>query len=410
MSTEFYIPKMSDHMEQGVFIEWLVAEGDAVNEGQPILIIDTDKVVAEVDAPASGFLKGVRPGLGEGVTIAVGETVAFIVEDMTEEVPVLTPLGESGAPADVPGVAEPRETTATIADQSSQDGPNDGAIRATPAGRRAARELDIALASVPGSGPGGRVSERDVRQFAEKSSAGKPSDTTDVGGTGWLELTRVQEITARRMVESTTTVPQFALTKRLDVTAVLARRNQLGAESSSKPSITAYLVKAAALALAEHPRVNGFFRDGRVELNPAINVGVAIGVDYGLIVPVIHKADGLSVTEIADRLANLRALADRQALGPGDLEGGTFTLSNLGMFGVDEFHAIVNPPQSTILATGSVSRDLVVDDAGAIRIRDRMPATVTADHRSLDGVAVARFLTSISEFLESDELSKEGST
>lgn len=405
MAVEFYIPKMSDHMEEAVFIEWLVAEGDAVEKGQPILMIDTDKVVAEVEAPASGLLTGIRPGLDDGVTIPVGETVAFIVEDIGDEVPALEPLG---APVSASLHSESPQPTQVADLQDMPTGatppvqPSGGPVRATPAGRKAARELDVDLADVPGSGPGGRVSESDVRAYATKavatgSSSGGDRDTESLG------LTSVQKITAARMVESVTTVPQFSVVRHLDMTAVLGARESFGSEGPSRPSVTAYLVKAIALALTDHPRVNGIFREDRVEINSDINVGVAMGTDEGLFVPVIHKADQMTVTEIADDLAGLRELADGQGFALSDLDGGTFTLSNLGMFGVDEFQAIVNPPQAAILATGRVSKVAVVNDDGSLGVGDSMTATITADHRALDGVAAAVFLSSVSELLQNPD-------
>lgn len=399
MAVEFYIPKMSDHMEEAVFTEWLVAEGDPVEKGQPVLVIETDKVTAEVEAPASGFLKNIRPGLAEGVSISVGETVAFIVNDPDEEVPLLDPLASS---AGQESVEEDAESTGPSVSQEQPDASapfaerGDGPVRATPAARKAGRELGIDLAGVAGSGPGGRVSESDVRKLA---AAGTGSEV-EPGEKEWLDLTPVQKVTARRMTESNASAPQFSLVRHFDMTPVLAARASVGADSESKPSVTAYLVKAIASALSEHPRVNGFFRDQRIEINRDINVGVAIGTDDGLFVPVIRNADRLSVTEIAENLIRLRGLAVDQAFAPGDLEGGTFTLSNLGMFGIDEFAAIVNPPQSAILAAGRVAKAAVVDDDGDIRIRDRMTVTMTADHRSLDGLSAALFLSSVAAGLE----------
>lgn len=411
MAVEFYIPKMSDHMEEAVFVEWLVTEGDAVEKGQPILVIDTDKVVAEVEAPASGLLTGIRPGLDDGVTIAVGVTVAFIVEDLTDEVPVLEPL-DGGAPS------TPQTETSQAASVTESQTPSPvalatgsaggGPVRATPAGRKAARDLGVDLAGVQGTGPGGRISESDVRKHAS-TVVETPSDAeSGAGEDGWLDLTLAQSVTARRMVESVATVPQFSVVAHLDVTDILAVREQLGRDGSLRPSVTAYLVKAVAGALVEHPRVNGFYREGRIRMNHDVNVGVAWGTSEGLFVPVIHGANRLSVAEIADRLTELRALADGRGFNPSDLDGGTFTLSNLGMFEIDEFRALINPPQSAILATGRVSKDVVVGADDAIRVRDRMSATLTADHRSLDGVAAALFLASISGFLQDSNPTVDG--
>ncbi|GMQ94155.1 MAG: dihydrolipoamide acetyltransferase family protein [Acidimicrobiia bacterium] len=396
MVTEFYVPKMSDHMEEGTFVEWLVDEGDAVDKGQPILVIDTDKVVAEVEAPASGFLTGIRPGLVDGASISIGVTVAFIVDDLSEDVPALEELGAPPPEPESPPVAEATQSARVAEGATTSVRPDGGGpIRATPAARKAARELGVDLSSVSGTGPRGRVSESDVQRLAAQAAPAQPGLAGD-GEEGWLELTQVQKVTARRMVESVTEVPQFSLTQRLDMFAVVAARDAVAADGRSKPSVTAFLVQAVASALSDHPRVNGFYRDGRIEINSGINIGVAFGTDAGLYVPVIHNADRLSVEEISEELAQLQALANGDGFSSSDLEGGTFTLSNLGMYGIDEFRAIVNPPQAAILATGRIWKDTSVASDGEISVRDLITATVTADHRSLDGVAVAEFLASIS--------------
>ena len=277
-------------MEEAIFTEWLAAEGDHVEEGQPVLVIEADKVTAEVEAPASGFLKNIRPGLVDGVTISVGETIAFIVDDPGEDVPALEPLGSVPPPKPVSGAVEsphPSDSQEQPAGAVQVAESAGGPVRATPAARKAARELGIDLAVVAGPGPGGRVAESDVRNLA---AAGR-TDVKEPKATESLQLTPVQRVTGRRMVESVTTAPQFSLVRHIDMTSVLAARETLGEGSASRPSITAYLVRAIALALSEHPRVNGVFRENRIELNNDINVGVALGTDDGLFVPVIRNAD-----------------------------------------------------------------------------------------------------------------------
>ncbi len=413
MATEFFISKMSDHMEEATFVEWLVAEGDAVEKGQPILVVDTDKVVAEMEAPSDGFLVGIRPGLEDGALIPIGVTVAFIVEDLAEEVPVLEPLSaatQEFPPTEDSDLGEAPASVELTANEVSNGSQSAGPVRATPAGRKAARELNVELGSVRGTGPGGRISESDVRKHVSTASV----DETTPAGTGesdeFLELTPVQRVTARRMVESVTQVPQFSLVQHFDMTNVLRAREALVSGAAARPSVTAYLVKAIAMALVEHPRTNGFFQEGRIAINTDINVGVALGTDGGLYVPVIHNADRLSVAEISDDLRRLTGLADGPGFSAADLDGGTFTLSNLGMYGIDEFRAIVNPPQAAILATGRVSKVAVVDADGAIKVRDRMTATITADHRGLDGVGAAMFLSSVASFLGGSNRNPGGTT
>ncbi len=444
MAVEIYMAKMSDHMEAGEIIRWLVKEGDRVDEGQVILEVMTDKVAAEVEAAASGVLKGVRAGADEGATVPVGETIAFIAEP-DEEVPVLPPLEPPLSLVDATE-AETAPAPATPAAEPPKGPP--GKVRATPVARRVARELGVDLSLVPGSGPGGRVKEEDVQAFAEaaKTPESKPArgiraspiarrvarelgiDITQVKGTGpggrikeedvrafaadapptpeveWLDLTSIQRLTGQRMLESVHQAPQFALTSDVDMTQALWLREALMervmAETGERLSITSILVKVVALALQRHPQTNVSFEDGRVKMHPRINVGVAVGTDEGLVVPVIKEADQKPLVQVVKELATFRDKARQMRFTTEDLSGGTFTISNLGMYGVDRFNAIINPPQSAILAVGRVIKTPVGLPDDTIALRPMMSLTLTVDHRSMDGVLGARFLAEIKERLE----------
>jgi pyruvate dehydrogenase E2 component (dihydrolipoamide acetyltransferase) len=428
VAVEIYMAKMSDHMEAGEIIRWLVKEGDRVDEGQVILEVMTDKVAAEVEAAVSGVLKGVRAGADEGATVPVGETIAFIAEP-DEEVPVLPPL-------------EPPFSLVDAREAETAPAP------ATPVARRVARELGVDLSLVPGSGPGGRVKEEDVQAFAEtaKTPESKPArgiraspiarrvarelgiDITQVKGTGpggrikeedvrafaadapptpeveWFDLTSIQRLTGQRMLESVHQAPQFALTSDVDMTQALWLREALMervmAETGERLSITSILVKVVALALQRHPQTNVSFEDGRVKMHPQINVGVAVGTDEGLVVPVIKEADQKPLVQVARELKTFRDKAQQMRFTTEDLSGGTFTISNLGMYGVDRFNAIINPPQSAILAVGRVVKTPVGLPDDTIALRPMMSLTLTVDHRSMDGVLGARFLAEIKERLE----------
>ena len=427
MAVEVFIHKMSEHMEFGTLVRWLVAEGERVERRQVIMEVETDKVVAELEAPASGILKGIRSGAVEGAQIPVGEVIAFIAEP-DEAVPTLPPFGPAPvipsaapiipsangcthprnlSPPAAPGVPAPAEVEA-------------GPLRATPVARRIARELGVDLARVKGSGPGGRIREEDVRTWAsshtpptgvgglpgasEAPTAGGSTVTAAPGVEGLVELTSIQRVTGQRMLESVQTAPQFSLTSDADVTNLLRLREVLMerilAETGERLSITALLVKIVAAALRHHPRANASFEDGRVRLHPHINVGVAVGTDDGLLVPVVKQADQKSLVQIAQELKTFQDKAHRMRFSLEDLAGGTFTLSNLGMYGVDRFNAIVNPPQSAILAVGRVIKTPVGLPDDVVALRPMMSLTLTVDHRTLDGVQGARFLGEVKERIE----------
>jgi len=469
MAVEVFIHKMSEHMEFGTIVRWLVTEGERVERRQVIMEVETDKVVAELEAPASGILKGIRSGAVEGAQIPVGEVIAFIAEP-DEAVPTLPPFGPatvipsaatavpSAAPV-IPSAAPVIPSAATVIPSAAPVIPSAtpvipsatpvipsangcthprnlsppaapgvpapaeaeaGLVRATPVARRIARELGVDLARVKGSGPGGRIREEDVRTWAsshtpptgvgglpgasEAPTAGGSTVTAAPGVEGLVELTSIQRVTGQRMLESVQTAPQFSLTSDADVTNLLRLREVLMerilAETGERLSITALLVKIVAAALRHHPRANASFEDGRVRLHPHINVGVAVGTDDGLLVPVVKQADQKSLVQIAQELKTFQDKAHRMRFSLEDLAGGTFTLSNLGMYGVDRFNAIVNPPQSAILAVGRVVKTPIGLPDDVVALRPMMSLTLTVDHRALDGVQGARFLGEVKERIE----------
>jgi pyruvate dehydrogenase E2 component (dihydrolipoamide acetyltransferase) len=445
MATQVYMPKMSDHMEAGEVIRWLAQEGERVEARQPILEITTDKVVAECEAPAAGILKGIRAGVGPGARVPVGETIAFIAGP-GEEVPRLPPLVGQGGPAGnqaasvgplasraVP--AEPDKVRAAPAaralakelgidlSQVAGTGP-EGRIKvedvrayhgqqqqearppervpgSTPLAQRVAEDLGIDVAQVAGTGPGGRVVKDDVQAYAALSA---PTVPRAEGGGSTLELSRVQRITGQRLAESWHSVPHFALGVSVDMTNALALRQAQAAhnlaQSGERISVTAILVKAIAAALKRHPRVNASYADGRVQVHEHINVGVALAGEDGLVVPVIRDADRRSLPEIHGELRRLQERAAARRLTGDDLSGGTFTISNLGMFGIERFTAIVNPPESAILAVGRIIKVPTVLPDDTVGVRPIMSLTLSVDHRSLDGVQAASFLVEVKDGLE----------
>jgi pyruvate dehydrogenase E2 component (dihydrolipoamide acetyltransferase) len=453
MAVEVFMPKMSDHMENGEIIRWLVKEGDPVEEQQVIMELMTDKVVAELEAPASGVLKGIRPGAEDGTVVPVGETFAFIAEP-DEEVPVLSPLTPVEAKEEP--VATPAPASAAMAKLSTEPAKAEGGrVRTTPVAQRLAKELGIDLSQVAGTGPGGRIREEDVRAYAEAQKQAAPPegegvrasplarrlarelgvDLAGAAGTGprgsitdedvrayaetvspapgaapaeedieWLDLNPIQRVTGQRMLESIQTAPQFSLTTTVDMTNVLWLRDALMermvAETGDRLSITAILTRIVATALEKHPRANASFEGGRVKVKRQVNVGVAIGTDDGLVVPVIKGADQKPLPQIIQALRSFQDKAQRVRFTSDDLMGGTFTLSNLGMYGIDRFDAIINPPQSAILAVGRVVKTPVGMPDDTVALRPIMSLTLTIDHRVMDGVQGAKFLTEIKELIE----------
>ena len=453
MAVEVFMPKMSDHMEVGEIIRWLVKEGDEVEQGQVIMEVMTDKVVADLEASASGILKGIREGVMDGAIVPVGETFAFIAEP-DEEVPTLPPLapaeGEEEAPS--PSIApSPEPVPPAPAEGAARSGP----VRATPVARRLAKELGVDLSQVQGSGPGGRIKDEDVRAFAEAQKAKPPEapkavraspvarrmarelgiDISQVTGTGpgdrikeedvrsyaealsaapapqpveadaeWLELNSIQRLTGQRMLESVQTAPQFALTVSVDVTNLLWLREglmeRITAETGERLSVTTLLLKIAAASLKQYPRANASFENEKVKLHPQVNVGVAVGTDDGLVVPVIKNADKKSLVQVTQELKAFQEKAQQMRFTTEDLSGGTFTISNLGMYGIDRFNAIINPPESAILAVGRTVKTPVGMPDDSIALRPIISLTLTIDHRSMDGVQAAKFLAEIKERIE----------
>jgi pyruvate dehydrogenase E2 component (dihydrolipoamide acetyltransferase) len=400
MPVEVFVHKMTDHMESARIIQWLVKEGERVSEHQAIMEVETDKAVAELESPASGILKGIRPGAIEGAQVPVGKTLAFIA-DPSEEVPALPPLtSEAAKTTGETDVAKARADT----EQAEEPGPR---VRATPAVRRIARELNVDLGLLRGTGPDGKITEQDVRAFTTArgiAPGDHPETLVSPEPVEWVDLNTVQRITGQRMVQSVQTAPQFAMTISADMTNALqfrkASTHQVAAETGETMSITVLLAKVVATALKHHPRANASFEAGRVKIHKRVNLGVAIGAEEGLIVPVIKDADQKSLAQITRELQIFRQKAHQMRFSTDDLSGGTFTISNMGMYGIDQFNAILNPPQSAILAVGRIVNTPIALPENTVTVRPMMNLTLTVDHRVIDGVQGARLLAEIKERLE----------
>lgn len=418
------MPRLSDSMEEGTILRWLKTDGENVERGEELLEIETDKATMTYEADSNGML---TITVQEGATVPVGAVIGQIGDPVAVPRPTMPPDTPTSAPASGPGpaaVAEPAAVPAAPRRDASNGADRQPAValgpspssgtsaKASPLARRTAQRLRIDLATVTGSGPNSRILKSDVvaaasqvvapaptRDDVAARTAPAPARDGSKGEPAIEELTRSQSVIARRMAESRATIPDFALQVDVDMTAALEMRSALKQFADPVPSLNDIVVKASALALRRHPRVNGSYRDGRFELHPRVNVAVAVATDDALIVPTVFDADAKSLGAIA---RETRALIERVHHGkitPSELSGGTFTVSNLGMFGIDRFEGIINPPHAAILCVGAVRlRPAAVDDQ--VVVRPIMTMTLACDHRILYGADAARFLNQVREFLD----------
>jgi len=415
MAAEVKLPRLGQGMESGTIVRWLKSEGEKVEKGEPLYELDTDKVTQEVEAEASGVLLKIAVAEGE---VEVGRTIAVIGKEGEE-----VPAGDSGSSGNgkgeaaeavdeseqeegSPGRAREDERERGRAASTGTEAPrgaaakNGGRVKASPLARRIARERGIDLAGISGTGPEGRVVAEDVERAAVAPSAPAIAAAAPSGQVEVVPLSSVRKTIARRLTQAWE-APAFQISMSADMTRALALRKRLvdrGFEGA-KPTVTDVLTKACAVALMRHRGVNALFAGDSIELHPSANVGIAVAIDQGLVVPVIPAAERLTIAQIADARAALVERARAGKLQQADLAGGTFTISNLGMFGVDVFVAVLNPPQAAILAVGATTDQAVARD-GALTVAPMMSMTLTCDHRALDGATAAEFLRSVKDFLE----------
>jgi pyruvate dehydrogenase E2 component (dihydrolipoamide acetyltransferase) len=439
MAVEVTMPRLSDSMEEGTILRWLKSVGDEVKRGEELVEIETDKANMIYEATDEGTL--VEIVAQEGDTLPIGEVIARIGDagevkgdgrpsapKEKKEKPEKEPEPErqpsrEAEPAQREAEREPaRPATAERAAAPSTD----GRVKASPVARRMAGELGVELAGVQGSGPGGRIIKADVEAAASRGAPAAPpsparetprprepvaaaareapSPETAKGEVEVVELNRLQQTVARRMSESKATVPHFYLSMDIDMSEAVKMRGQLKQvveEGRPAPTYNDMVVKACGLALREFPRANGAYRDGKVELYSRVNVGIAVAGRDALVVPTIFDADRKSLGEVAVEARELAGKVREGTVTPPELSGGTFTVSNLGMYGIDNFSAVINPPQAALLAVGAVAAKPVVDDvSGAIVSRQLMGVTLACDHRILYGADGAQFLARVRDLLQ----------
>ena len=390
VATEVKLPRLGQGMESGTIVKWLKSEGEPVQKGEPLYELDTDKVTQEVEAEATGVLLKIAVSEGE---VEVGHTIGFIGDQ-----------GET-VTASEPAAPEPKEEQAARPAPREEPEPpattqaSNGRIKASPLARRIARERGLDLAAIRGTGPDGRIVAEDV----ERAQAGAPAAPAPVAApTGKVEsrpLSSVRKTIARRLTQAWT-VPAFQLTVDVDMTRaneLVARQRELNPDV--RITVTDLLTRLCARALMRHRDMNVQFGDDALLVFPHASVGIAVAAPQGLVVPVVHAADTLTLAQIAEVRADLVSRARDAKLRAEDIEGGTFTISNLGMYEVDQFIAVLNPPQASILAVGR-TRDQVVPRDGELRVLPIMTVTLTCDHRAVDGATGAEFLRTVKAFLE----------
>jgi pyruvate dehydrogenase E2 component (dihydrolipoyllysine-residue acetyltransferase) len=433
VATEVKLPRLGQGMESGTIVKWLKGEGEPVKKREPLYELDTDKVTQEVEAEADGVLLKIVVDSGE---VEVGKTIAFIGNEGEE-----VPSGNGAAPAATEDKTEEKADDAAEPDEQPQEEGSpaedmdderergrqaaaataeaetvavteaparaEGRVKASPLARRLAREKGIDIATLSGSGPEGRIIAEDVERGTVAAPKAAPAATVAAaaGEVEEIELTSTRKTIARRLTEAWQ-APVFQLTLSADMTRALELRERLVArlqEGETKPTVSDLLTKVCAAALVRHTALNSHFAGDRILRFPYAHIGIAVAAPNGLVVPVIRDADRRTIQEIAAARAEVVGRARDGKLKRADLQDGTFTISNLGMFGIEQFIAVLNPPQAAILAVGSIEEKPVVLD-GKVEVRPVMSMTITCDHRAVDGADGAEFLRTVKELVEEPAL------
>ena len=435
---EVIMPKMGDAMEEGTLLQWLKQDGDTVKSGDLIAEIETDKSNVEIEAEDAGVL---HLKAEPGAVLPVGTVIALIGEDAAVAAPKAAAAApaqpaapsasaartnESAAEYDTP-IGQPAQAAAPA--PSASRGGNGTRLKASPLARSVAKQRGLDIAQIAGTGPLGRIIEADVLAFAEAKPAAAPAaqsvpstavrsdlppaqataaapqkraSSTPAPLTTPTELSVMRKVIARRMVESKTTIPHFYLTAEVDMAAAMALREQLNTydETLTKITLNDMVVKATAKALAKFPAANAMFKDDKLYPGAGIHVGIAVALDDGLIVPVVRDADALPLRKLAETSKALVKKARDKKLAPSEYSGGTFTVSNLGPFDMENFIAIIDPAQGAILAVASIIKKAVVLADDTIGVRPRMNVTFSGDHRVMDGATGAKFLQELKRLLQ----------
>ena len=431
---EVIMPKMGDAMEEGTLVKWLKSEGDDVSEGDAIAEIETDKVTMELEAENAGTLAQLIAD--EGQDIPVGEAIAFI-QGEGEEVPVRDGKADQakgaeeakGGEEEVDGQAqaatatEAPEEVEAAEEEPTTDGRADGRFRASPIVKRLAQENDLDLSKIEGTGPAGRIVERDVRAAMERGDAqadGRAAEAeapeavpapqpaaaapepTGAPGTEIKEMPRMQRVIAERMTQAKQQIPHFYATVEVEMNELMTLRKQLNEqleEQGIKLSVNDFVMKACAVALKEYPNLNSLWTSEGIELHEQVDLAMAVALEAGLITPVIKDAANKTLSAISASSKDLAKRAREGGLKPEEYQGGTFTVSNMGMFGVESFSAIINPPQAAIVAVSSIMQRAIFKEEEVVPV-SLMKLTLSADHRIANGAEGAQYMAEVKRLLE----------
>ncbi len=415
MATELVMPALGMAQETGTLVAWLKQEGELVTKGEPVMEVETDKATVEVEAPASGRLTRVSAKAGD--VVPVGQAIAWIAApDEEAEKPPVIPVPLAAHNSHVVATPVARKIAQENNLDLAQVKPGGGRVTkddvlgflASPKARRLAKEASLDLTRIPGSGPEGAVLAADVAAFQNQAlfqeldqKSGNHPAAAEAAPTGQLSAT--WRTMAERMAQSWTTAPHFYLVREVNASGIIEMRARVAEAVMKRTGIkltyTDLLVRLCAESLAGHRQLNASWAEGEIRFNPEVNIGMAVGIEDGLVVPVIHRADSLSLGEIARQRQDLISRANEHHLRPADLAGGTFTLTNLGMYSVDAFMAVLNPPQAAVLAVGRIAERVVAENGQPV-VRPTLILTLSCDHRVVDGVRAAKFLDDLSSLIQ----------
>ncbi len=443
MPTSILMPSLSPTMEEGVLAKWLVKEGDFIKPGTMLCSVETDKTTVDYESMDEGYLRKIV--VPDGTNAKVNQLIAILSDEKDENIddyvkkamekdgkgkegagpPPAAPAASGDAPKSAPVKEEAAKSSSHSEAPARATGPvaqteESGRVKASPLARKVAAEAGVPLSSVTASGPGGRIIARDIeaakaapRPATAAPATGTPAKKPDtaslpavfgslapVGETHDVQLTKMRAIIGKRLLESAQTTPVFFVTQKIDMGAVNAVRAQLNGAPGYKISVNDLVVKATAFALRQFPAVNSAFHGDFIREHSNIDICVAVAIPDGLITPIVKDADKKGLGAISREVKELVGKAKAGKLAPEEFQGGTFTISNLGMFGVDEFTAIINPPQAAILAVGGTHSELYLDADGTPKERQVMKVTLSADHRVIDGALAAQFLAALKSLLE----------
>jgi pyruvate dehydrogenase E2 component (dihydrolipoamide acetyltransferase) len=412
MATQVIMPKLSPTMEEGQISRWLKKEGDPVSMGEPLAEIDTDKATMEMQALTNGVLRKIL--INEGESVPLGQPIAIVGEANEDISSLLKTVSAPAAPKPEPQKTEPLEPKAEQAapprevpppDGNGSRSPSSGRLIVSPLAARMAAEAGIDLRSLSGSGPGGRIIKRDIESAMSqpKGAPSRPQVQPVVAGASAYKdepVSEMRRIIARRLITSLGPIPHFFLTAEIEMDRAAEMRKNINAlDSELKISINDIIIKVAAAALIQHPQVNASFQEKHVRYYEHADIGVAVAIEDGLITPVVRAANQKSLSQIAAEVRDLAERARNRKLRPEEYMGASFSISNLGMFGVDEFTAVINPPEGAILAVGAMTPKPVVREEQIV-VRQIMRVTMSCDHRVIDGATGAKFLQTFKKILE----------